>query len=139
MWPDLPIEFSVAGTPVSLQSGNARAKAEWKAKVLTAARTAVPPGSWALQQGGLAVTLFYFPQDDMVGDIDNIAKLVLDALQPNIYGDDQQIDRLVVQRFPTSLFSPFAAPSDVLVTAMARTEPTLYIRIAEAPTQDIPP
>lgn len=139
MWPELPIEFYVTGTPVSLQCANPRARAEWKTKVLDAARSVVPAESWALQQPGLSVTLFYFPQDDLMGDVDNIAKLVLDALQPHIYGDDQQVDRLVIQRFPTSAVSPFAAPSDVLLRAIARTEPTLYIRIVEAPTQDITP
>lgn len=139
MWPDLPIEFTVSGTPVSLQSANARAKDEWKAKVLAAARTVVSDAAWAFNETRLAVALFYFPQAPMTGDVDNIVKLVLDALKPHIYLDDQSIDRVVVQRFGQWGQFTFARPSEVLLSAMARTDPVLYIRIADAPLQDISP
>jgi len=137
VWPDLPLEFNVVGTPVSSQSDNAKAKHEWKAKVLTAAMAAIEGGSWAFDEVRLAVTLFYFPRSPMAGDVDNIVKLTLDALKPNVYLDDELIDRVLVQRFdPTATFT-FASPSETLVEAMALKEPVLHIRIAEVPLEDI--
>jgi hypothetical protein len=73
----------------------------------------------------------------MPGDVDNIVKLTLDALRPNIYLDDELIDRVLVQRFdPTGSFT-FATPSETLVAAMALEEPVLYIKIAEVPLEDL--
>ena len=73
----------------------------------------------------------------MPGDLDNILKLTLDALIPNVYLDDGLIDRVLIQRFdPTGSFT-FASPSDKLVAAMALEEPVLYIRIAELPLEDV--
>lgn len=137
MWPELPIEFNVLGTPVSLQSENAKAKAEWKAKVLEAAKAVIEPGSWTFMEERLAVSLYYFPQYTMLGDVDNIVKLTLDALAPNIYTDDSLIDRIVVQRFnPEALFS-FSDPSATLIEAMAIDSPVLHVRICEAPLEEL--
>lgn len=81
--------------------------------------------------------LYYFPADPMAGDVDNIVKLTLDALIPNIYVDDDLIDRVLVQRFePDARFS-FAEPSTKLVEAMASDGPVLYVRISEAPLKDL--
>lgn len=85
----------------------------------------------------LAVTLYYFPQDAMPGDVDNIVKLTVDALIPNVYTDDCLIDRVLVQRFdPASPFS-FRDPSRKLVEAMATDAPVLHVRIYEAPLEDL--
>ncbi len=137
MWPELPLEFNVVGTPVSVQSDNARAKQEWKAKVLTAAVDVVGGGGWAFDATRLAVTMFYFPQSSMPGDLDNIIKLTLDALKPNVYLDDDLVDRIVVQRFdPTGSFT-VASPSETLVAAMVMRQPVLYIRLAELSLEDV--
>lgn len=85
----------------------------------------------------LCVTLYYFPQDQMLGDVDNIVKLTLDAMVPNVYTDDRLIDRVVAQRFdPDTAFS-FVEPSDKLVEAMTIDGPVLHIRIQEVPLRDI--
>ncbi|MEM1048278.1 MAG: RusA family crossover junction endodeoxyribonuclease [Pseudomonadota bacterium] len=137
MWPDLPLEFYVVGTPVSHQSSNVTAKQEWKNTVLIAATSSIEGGSWSFQEKRLAITLFYFPQSPMAGDIDNIIKLTLDALMPNVYRDDELIDRVVAQRFdPTNTYT-FQTPSAVLFEAMASGDPALYVRIAEVPLEDI--
>lgn len=125
------------GTPVSFQSENAKSKAEWKAKVLEAARAVIEPGSWTFMEERLAVSLYYFPQDPMPGDIDNIVKLTLDALVPNVYTDDNLIDRVVVQRFDPEATFNFSEPSVALVEAMAIEGPVLHVRIQEAPLRDL--
>ena len=81
--------------------------------------------------------MFYFPQAQMPGDVDNIVKLTLDALSPHVYLDDGLIDRVLIQRFdPVESFT-FASPSDTLVGAVASKEPVLYIRLAEVPLKDL--
>jgi crossover junction endodeoxyribonuclease RusA len=58
--PDFPLEFLVRGTPVSLQAKRAESRAKWKERVRMASRVVLPEGHWATT-GGVAVTLFYFP------------------------------------------------------------------------------
>jgi crossover junction endodeoxyribonuclease RusA len=137
MYPDLPIEFNVIGTPVSSQSQNATAKQQWKTKVLEAARSVIENGSWAINEPKLSVTLFYFPDSIMVGDVDNIVKLTVDALWPHIIQDDNIVDRVVVQRFNPSSDYGFSSPTERLISAMAVADPVLYIRIAEVPIQGV--
>lgn len=38
----------------------------------------------------MSVTIFYFPDGKMDGDIDNIIKPILDAMSAHIYIDDSQ-------------------------------------------------
>lgn len=137
MWPELPIEFYVIGTPVSVQSKSPTSKDQWKFLVLAAAQDAIAEGSWAFDEKRLAITLMYFPAEPMSGDIDNIVKLTIDALIPNVYVDDSIIDRVVVQRFSPEIAYSFQSPSPILTAAMARVDPTLYIRITETPLEDI--
>lgn len=137
LWPELPIEFNVLGTPVSFQSENPKSKAEWKAKVLEAALNVIEPGSWTFMEERLAVTLYYFPQAPMPGDVDNIVKLTLDALIPNVYTDDWLIDRVLVQRFDPEVSFNFTDPSPKLIEAMAIDAPVLHVRIHEAPLEDL--
>ena len=139
MWPDLPLEFNVFGTPVSIQSKNPTAKQDWQSAVLAAARTAVDAANWAFDRHRLSITMFYFPQEAMPGDLDNIVKPVLDALWPHIYLDDSLIDRLIVQRFDVSIPRTFAAPSETLLAAVTAQDPVLYIRLAEASFEGVTP
>jgi hypothetical protein len=70
--PDLPIEFIVEGTAISLQASG-QTKAAWKETVKVAGEVAIPGGSWALTER-VAITIYYFPEGAMTGDIDNIVK-----------------------------------------------------------------
>lgn len=137
MWPDLPFEFNVIGTPVSSQSVLTAARQEWKNKVAEAAAGALPEGAWSFEDIRLAVTLFYFPQAAMTGDIDNIVKLTLDAMIPSVYLDDSLVDRVLVQRFNPEARTAFANPSDTLVEALGSADPILYIRVDAVPEEAV--
>lgn len=51
--------------------------------------------------GRLSVTITVWPPDQRRRDIDNMPKAVLDLLtHGGVYGDDSQIDRLVIERKP---------------------------------------
>ncbi len=131
-----PIEFVVDGVPLSFQSARASSKIRWKEKIRAASRTVLPEGHFAYASQ-LAATLFYFPAGSMQGDIDNIVKLVLDALVQHIYLDDAQIDRVVVQKFEPGRLFPFESPSLRLAEAMGAPKPILYVKLSDKPFEDL--
>jgi Holliday junction resolvase RusA-like endonuclease len=131
-----PIEFIVEGTPVSFQHRRAEARNEWKACVKAASSMRLSAG-YDASKARIAATLYYFPSEPMQGDVDNIVKLVLDALCEHIYVDDSQVDRIVVQRFEPGKVFGFAAPSTILEEALERPGSVLYVRLSDDPFEDL--
>ncbi len=132
--PTLPFEFVVQGIAISAQ-GSPRSKNAWKEAVRQAARSALPEGAWQLF-APLEITIFLFPAAQMQGDIDNRVKPILDALSGYVYRDDEQVERLVVQRFGPAAPSRFLDPSDVLISALGADGPVVYIRVADDPQRE---
>ena len=131
-----PIEFLVEGTPVSLGAKRPSTKDAWKEHVKEASFAALPQPHFA-SRGRISVTIYYFPARPMQGDVDNIVKLILDALCRHIYVDDRQVERIVVQKFePGSIFE-FSAPSPTLFRAMEAPRPLIYIRVSSDPFEDL--
>jgi crossover junction endodeoxyribonuclease RusA len=130
-----PIEFLVHGTAVSFQAKRAESRNEWKNRVKAASTSVIPQPHFA-SGGPISVTLYYMPDEPMEGDIDNIVKLVLDALCHHIYLDDRQVERLVVQKFEPGLTFTFQNPSEVFASAISSLRPVLYIRLSDKPLGD---
>lgn len=131
-----PIEFLVHGTPVSHQSSNPASKVGWKMRVKAASVSAIPQPHFA-SEDRIAVTLYYLPDEPMQGDLDNIVKLILDALSRHIYIDDAQVERILVQKFePGNIFS-FSNPTPTVVDAITGPKPVVYIRISNQPFEDL--
>ena len=124
------------GTPPSFQGPNAAAKEEWKSLVKQASSTALPEMHFATEKA-LAVTLYYFPDGKMDGDVDNIVKLTLDGMCKHVYVDDHQIERVVVQRFGPDRLTHFTQPSEALLECVLGEKPVLYVRISDDPTEDL--
>jgi crossover junction endodeoxyribonuclease RusA len=139
MYLQLPLEFYVVGTPVSVQGKRPEARREWKSTVELRARETAGPDAWNIQDKRLSVTLLYFPQAPMEGDLDNIIKLTIDALAPAIMRDDSLIDRIFAQRFAPGLAVSFSEPSEVLLEAYNIDDPVLYIRVSELQLTGIAP
>jgi hypothetical protein len=131
-----PIEFLVHGTPVSFQAKRTASKDEWKRRVKSASKSVIPDHHFA-SRDRMAVTLFYLPDEPMQGDIDNIVKLILDALSEHIYIDDGQVERLVVQKFEPGRVFRFQQPSPTFLTALNGTKPVLYVRVSNDPVEDL--
>ncbi len=133
---EFPLEFLVSGTPVSLQAKRRESVDQWKARIIDATRSILPEGHFATGSP-IAATLFYFPDTEMAGDVDNIVKPVLDALGQHIYLDDRQVHRILVQKFePENVFG-FGAPSPTLLDALNRAKPILYVRLSNDPFEDL--
>lgn len=132
-----PVEFIVAGTPVSSQSTNSVSKTEWKDRIRDASSKVLPAPHLA-STGRVGVTLYYLPQDQMTGDLDNIIKLILDGMKQHVYVDDQQVERIVVQKFEpeTTPALPDAA-SLTLRQAWTTERPLLYVRVSDTIDQEV--
>ncbi len=135
MTPELPIEFIVEGTAVSLQASG-KTKAAWKETIKAAGEVVIPGGSWALTDR-VAVTIFYFPEGEMTGDVDNIVKPILDAMAKFIYVDDRQVERIVAQKFERDNIFTFSNPSAVLIAALGKEGPAVYIKITDDPHEGL--
>jgi crossover junction endodeoxyribonuclease RusA len=105
-------------------------------RVRQAGSASLPEGHF-LTDRPIAVTLYYFPSDRMQGDIDNIVKPVLDALCRHVYFDDQQVERVWVQKFEPGKIFRFSAPSDVLSSAIQGEKPLLYVRLSDDPAEGL--
>jgi crossover junction endodeoxyribonuclease RusA len=131
-----PIEFLVSGTPVSLSSKNAKAREQWKDRIKKASLRALPSPHFASTERH-SITIYYFPAEPMQGDVDNIVKLILDGMSGHIYADDQQVERIVVQKFePGNIFS-FSKPTASMIDAIGGRKPILYIRVSNEPFEEL--
>ena len=72
----------------------------------------------------------------MEGDIDNIVKLILDALSRHIYVSDRQIERLLVQKLEPDAVFEISNPSATLASALAGPRPVLYVRLTDTPREE---
>lgn len=133
---DFPIEFLVRGTPVSFQAKRNESKEEWKQRVREASSTAIPHPHFASDER-MAVTLYFLPDEPMQGDVDNIVKLVVDAMCRHIYLDDRQVERIVVQKFEPGNVFAFAHPTSVFAMALTEERPVLYVRVSNDPFEEL--
>jgi hypothetical protein len=73
----------------------------------------------------------------MQGDVDNIVKLILDGMSRHVFIDDQQVERIVVQKFEPGNFFSFANPTGLMVEAMNARKPILYIKVSNDPFEEL--
>jgi crossover junction endodeoxyribonuclease RusA len=131
-----PLEFLVSGTAVSLQAKRRESVDRWKSRIKDASREVLPEGHFATE-GPVSMTLFYFPASEMTGDIDNIVKPILDALCQHIYMDDDQVERVLVQKFEPGKIFQFNSPSSTLEGALVAEKPLLYVRLSDNPFEEL--
>ena len=89
-------------TPVSYQTRKKMRRGDWRQDVKNAARQVW--GSESPVTGPVMVTITYF-FDDILVDVDNIPKPILDALEGVVFEDDSQVyDLLCPQETRTGRF-----------------------------------
>ena len=127
----LPIEFVVPGMPVSSQSSNSKRRMY---------RQAVESEATSIWQSKLPVS--HFVEVEVVfcvnrtrrniPDIDNILKLILDALKGKVYDDDSQVSDIICRKryFGLELGTPNASPT--LITRYQNPQTFVYVRLTES-------
>jgi crossover junction endodeoxyribonuclease RusA len=131
-----PLEFVVEGTAVSLQAKRRESIDRWKSRIVEASRSMLPEGHFATE-APIAITLFYFADTEMQGDLDNIVRPILNALSRHTYMDDRQVERILVQKFKPEAVFEFGSPTTVLQDALNRPKPALYIRLSDDPFEEL--
>jgi crossover junction endodeoxyribonuclease RusA len=126
-----PIEFLIRDTPRSHQSANSKGKERWKRKVgeIAGMHARKLKDFFFIDERPLAATIFYFPPAPMKGDVDNIVKLIVDAMVAVLYPDDRFIERIVVQKFEPGSEYVFNSLTPTLEQAVETDPPVIYIRI----------
>lgn len=125
-----PLEVVIEATPISAQ-GSSSSRDAWKQLVAEGTRrrlSELTDWYW-LEPQPLSVTIFYFPDAPMEGDIDNIVKPILDAMKTIVYHDDDVVERVLVQRFEPGLAWSFGTLAEKLAVAVDRMPPVVYIRV----------
>jgi Holliday junction resolvase RusA-like endonuclease len=82
-----------------------------------------------LDNRAVSVTIYYFPSAPMKGDVDNIVKHILDALNGVAYLDDRTVERVVAQKFEPQVDWAIEVPSDRLAAALDKPAPVVYVRV----------
>lgn len=101
----LVAKFTVAGNPVSKARARVGERGAWTPEAVTVAEDKI---RWAFleqckgvevnHQARYRVMLAYVATDRIRRDVDNLAKLTLDALNGHVWKDDSQVDELSVRR-----------------------------------------
>jgi crossover junction endodeoxyribonuclease RusA len=126
-----PLEVVLQGTPVSLQSRNAKRREAWKDRVTEATRDRQRETYELgfLDERAISVTIYYFPSAPMDADLDNIVKLMLDGMKGFAYLDDRAVERITVQKFEPEGGWEFLTITGQLALALDTEAPVVYIRV----------
>ena len=125
-----PLEFFIERNPVSSQ-GSSRSKELWMAIVGNAAKARIRDVvDWVfLDDRPMAVTILYFCDSRMDGDVDNIVKPILDGMKAVVYLDDRVVERVWAQRFEPGNERGFMDVSQKLADALVTAPPVIYVRV----------
>lgn len=131
-----PVEIVLQGVPLSLQA-SAQSRGRWRERIRAAARAELPEFQFAAE-APIKVTIYYFPDAPMDGDIDNIVKPILDSLSRFVYVDDNQVERVLVQKFEPGRFFTFKDPTPRLAAALETEGPRVYLHIDLSEVGEVP-
>ena len=131
----LPFEFVVDGPPVSQQARRRERLRSWRTFVREEAekrwRRGDPPTAKPVM---FSVTYFY---DAVDVDVDNIVKPIQDALEDLVYFDDVQVTDVLSRKRNLNSNFRIRGASDVLTEGLSRGNSFLYVKIEEAPNQEV--
>jgi crossover junction endodeoxyribonuclease RusA len=132
-----PCEFVLPQRPISQQARRQARLREWKQLVAEHARLAMEEPR-ALATEPVALRLLYL-YDDIVLDIDNILKPILDALIGVLLEDDSVItDVEIRRRWRRSSFT-YNAISPILAAGLSLDREFVHVVLSDAPAQDVLP
>lgn len=131
-----PVEIVLHGVPLSLQA-SAQSRKRWQERIKTAARVELPEFYFAAV-APIKVTIYYFPDAPMDGDLDNIVKPILDSFGRFVYVDDRQVERIWVQKFEPGRSFTFKDPTPKLAAAIEAEGPRVYLHVDLSEAGEVP-
>jgi crossover junction endodeoxyribonuclease RusA len=132
----LPFEFLVPGPAVSQQTRRQANRRAWIERIFRQAE-----GRWAsdaAETESVALTLTYLHRGG-AGDLDNLAKPVLDALKGLVFRDDGQVTDLILRKRNLSAVLRIENPSPLLSSGLDLGSPFLHVLVDIAPEQELVP
>jgi len=132
----LPFEFLIPGPAVSQQTRRQAHRRAWIERVRRHA--ARDWESEAAENEPVALTLTYL-HGEGAGDLDNLAKPVLDALKGLVFRDDGQVTDLVLRKRNLSATLRIENPSPLLSSGFDLGSPFLHVLVDIAPDQELVP
>jgi hypothetical protein len=124
------LEFVVLGSPVSNQAANLANLNAWKA---TVKREAQKRWRSAPLKGKLKAILVHFHLGDKPAlDVDNMSKPIHDVMNSLVYDDDRQIRQAEIAHVRIDAPMVVAGAAKILVDAVQRGQPFVYVRIEDA-------
>ena len=127
-----PIEFTIPGSPVSQQSRSKGKRRQWTQTVQDAALQHWPRGNLVVGNLLITITCFFNNGSDPF-DVDNVPKLILDALKKLVFDDDSQITDLICRKRNLDDDLHLVNDSDMLEASFQKRSPFLYIVVTDAP------
>jgi Holliday junction resolvase RusA-like endonuclease len=124
------LEFVVLGPPVSNQATNTTNLNAWKATVKGEAAKAwtKAPLSGKLK----AIIINFHIGDKPPLDVDNMSKPIHDVMNKLVYDDDRQIRQAEITHVRIDAPMVIAGASKILVDAVQKGQPFIYVRIEDA-------
>jgi crossover junction endodeoxyribonuclease RusA len=131
----LPFEFVIMGPPVSQQTRPRLRRHAWVEQLRT-----LIASQWPLDDppvtGAVHVEITHvFP--GVSGDLDNLAKPVLDALNRLAYEDDRQVTDLTMRKRDLSRDLRIHSRWPALIAALSQGGEFLHVVVQEAPDQRV--
>ena len=128
-----PIDVIVPGVPVSEQTKTRRRRDKWKDWVATRARDAISPED-RLEWEEVEVFIIWFSFEWEEGDVDNIAKPILDGLSGPAYPDDEWVTQVTLRRTELGrsrieVVDPPAALAAHIDYAVRNSEDFVFVRV----------
>ena len=96
--------------------------------------------TWAAEPpfaGEVMVMITYFFRGGSL-DVDNMSKPILDALIGLVFADDSQVTDLLCRKRDRNRDLQFQNPSPVLLETLGQSDQFLHIKIANAPSLEVP-
>lgn len=125
------LEIVVPGIPRTRQTGSPKARQDWKERVRSLAIKEWSAERPPLNQELSAVIVHFYTEATNI-DVDGIAKLILDALEGEIYENDSQFSQVTLRR-TNQLGLSISNPSPLLADTLGSHDSFVYLRLDDAP------
>ncbi len=126
----LPFEFVVDGPAVSQQARRSGLRDEWRERVRSAAEERWPDDTIPVESPVKFSIVNFYDLNEV--DVDNIPKLILDALKGLIFIDDSQVTDLTCLKRHVGTAPIVGPPADLMSESTYSGQDFTYVRVEEA-------